>query len=57
MYASLRELQAAMMGSNYGRLNLHHRVTKSYRKGRTLRVQNIYDKNGFVVKQIIHKMY
>lgn len=33
------------------------RVTKSYRKGRLLRVQNIYDKNGFVVKQIIHRMF
>lgn len=54
MYASLRELQAAMIGGNYHKLNLHHRVTKSYRKGRMLRVQNIYDKNGFVVKQIIH---
>ena len=32
------------------------RVTKSYRKGRAYRVQNIYDKNGFTVKQIIHHM-
>lgn len=56
MYASLRELQAAMMNSHYRKLNLHHRVTKSYRKGRALRVQNVYNKNGFVVKQIIHGM-
>ena len=32
------------------------RVTKSYRKGRAYRVQNIYDKNKCVVKQIIHQM-
>lgn len=57
MYASLKELQAAIMGVNYSKLNLHYRVTKSYRKGRALRVQNIYDKNGFVVKQIIHTMF
>lgn len=57
MYASLKELQAAMMRSNYSRLNLYHRVTKSYHKGRALRVQNIYDKKGFVVKQIIHIMF
>lgn len=30
------------------------RVTKSYRKGRYARIQQIYDRNGFVVKQIIH---
>lgn len=30
------------------------KVTKSYRKGRAYRVQQIFDKNGFVVKQIIH---
>lgn len=32
------------------------RVTKSYRKGRYARVQQIFDKHGFVVKQIIHTM-
>ena len=32
------------------------KVTKSYRKGRAYRVQNIYDKNGFTIKQIIHHM-
>ena len=31
-------------------------VTKSYRKGRRYRVQQIFDRNGFVVKQIIHQM-
>lgn len=31
-------------------------VTKSYRKGRKHRVQQIFDRNGFVVKQIIHEM-
>ena len=30
------------------------RVTKSYRKGRFARVQQIFDEHGFVVKQIIH---
>ena len=30
------------------------RVTKSYRKGRFARIQQIYDRNGFVIKQIIH---
>lgn len=33
------------------------RVTKSYRKGRSYRAQQIYDRNGRVVKQIIHKMF
>lgn len=31
-------------------------VTKSYRKGRKHRVQQIFDRHGFVVKQIIHEM-
>lgn len=40
-------------------MRIHHkiekgRLTKSYNKGRYARVQNIYDKNGFVIKQIIH---
>ena len=30
------------------------RITKSPRKGRYARVQQIFDRNGFVVKQIIH---
>ena len=30
------------------------RVTKSYRKGRYARIQQIFDEHGFVVKQIIH---
>ena len=33
------------------------RVTKSYRKGRRYRIQQIFDRNGFVVKQIIHNMF
>lgn len=33
-----------------------NKVTKSYRKGRAYRVQNIYDNNGFTIKQIIHHM-
>lgn len=40
-------------------MRVHHkiekgRVTKSYRKGRYARIQQIFDRNGFVVKQIIH---
>lgn len=40
-------------------MRIHHkiekgRVTKSYRKGRYARIQQIFDRNGFVVKQIIH---
>lgn len=31
-------------------------VTKSYRKGRRYIVQQIFDRHGFVVKQIIHQM-
>ena len=30
------------------------RITKSPCKGRYARVQQIFDRNGFVVKQIIH---
>lgn len=37
--------------------NNKNRVTRSYHKGRYRRVQQIFDKNGFVVKQIIHYMY
>lgn len=33
------------------------RVCKSYRKGRRYRVQQIKDRNGFVIKQIIHTMF
>lgn len=40
-------------------MRIHHkiekgRVTKYYRKGRYARIQQIFDRNGFVVKQIIH---
>lgn len=57
MYASLKELVLAEMGANYGKLKFHNRVCKSYRKGRRYRVQQIKDRNGFVVKQIIHTMF
>ena len=33
------------------------RVTKSYHKGRRYRIQQIFDRHGFVVKQIIHDMF
>lgn len=55
MYASLEELQLAKLFT-MSKSKSYHRVTKSYRKGRACRVQQIYDKNGFVVKQIIHHM-
>ena len=32
------------------------KVTRSYYKGRRYRIQQIKDKHGFVVKQIIHVM-
>ena len=37
-------------------MKTYNKVTKSYRKGRAMRVQQIYDKHGFVIKQIIHYM-
>ena len=57
MYASLKELIAATTGNNYGKLHYYHRVTRSPRKGRLYRIQQIKNRNGFVVKQIIHVMY
>lgn len=33
------------------------KVTRSYRKGRRYRVQQIKDRNGFVVKSIVHDMF
>ena len=30
------------------------KVTRSYRKGRRYRIQQIFNDKGFVVKQIIH---
>ena len=51
---SLDDLQLMkMLYENSTKMN---RITKSYRKGRAYRVQNIYDKNGFTIKQIIHHM-
>ena len=41
----------------YGMTAPKTRVCKSYRKGRRYRVQQIKDRNGFVVKQIIHTMF
>lgn len=32
------------------------KVTRSYRKGRKYRVQQIFNEHGFVVKQIIHEV-
>lgn len=31
-------------------------IHKSYRKSRAYRIQQIFNENGFVVKQIIHHM-
>lgn len=56
MYASVEEMKMAMLNSMYSKSKYYNRVTKSYRKGRRCRVQNIYDKNGFTIKQIIHYM-
>ena len=33
------------------------KVTRSYRKGRKYRVQQIKNKHGFVVKSIVHDMF
>lgn len=54
MYSSLKDLLAAKMYAYSNKVNLYNRVTKSPCKGRAYRVQQIFDKNGFVVKQIIH---
>ena len=52
---NISELQ--MMKALYGNHKKNNKVvTKSYRKGRRYRVQQVYDRNGFVVKQIIHVM-
>ena len=34
-----------------------NKVTRSYRKGRKYRVQQIKNEHGFVVKSIIHDMF
>lgn len=44
----------SLMKALFGNSAPKTRVTKSYRKGRRYRVQQIYDRHGFVVKQIIH---
>ena len=56
MYASLEEMKMAMLSSMYNRLRYYNRVTRSPRKGRLYRIQQIKNRNGFVVKQIIHVM-
>lgn len=33
------------------------KITRSYRKGRRYRVQQVKDRNGFVVKTIVHDMF
>ena len=33
------------------------KVTRSYRKGRRYKIQQIKNKHGFVVKSIIHDMF
>lgn len=53
---NLRELME--MKALYGMTApMKTRVCKSYRKGRLYRAQQIFDKNGRVIKQIIHKMF
>lgn len=47
----------SLMRALYGNSAPKTRVTRSYRKGRRYRVQQIFDRNGFVVKQIIHDMF
>ena len=54
MYASLEEMKMAMLRSMQGRSRYYNRVTHSPRKGRGYRIQQIFNRNGFVVKQIIH---
>lgn len=49
--------QLEIMKTLYGDYKKNDKVvTKSYRKGRRYRVQQIFDRHGFVVKQIIHQM-
>ena len=51
---NLQELM--MLKSIYGDTT-PKKITRSYRKGRLYRAQQIYDKNGIIIKQIIHKMF
>ena len=46
----------ALMKALYSNSAPKTKVTKSYRKGRKYRVQQVFNKHGFVVKQIIHEM-
>lgn len=50
-------LQELMMLNSMHSNPFPGKVTRSYRKGRQHRIQQIKDKNGFVVKQIIHNMF
>lgn len=50
------DLQELMMLKNIYGNTTPKKITRSYRKGRRYRIQQIKDKNGFVVKQIIHIM-
>ena len=49
----LQELM--MLKSVYGNTT-PKKLTRSYRKGRRVRLQQIFNDKGFVVKQIIHVM-
>ena len=49
-------LQELMMMKSMYNNTTSKKVTRSYRKGRRYRIQQICNKNGFVVKQIIHVM-
>ena len=51
------DLQELMMLKSMYNNATPKKVTRSYHKGRRYRIQQIKDKNGFVVKQIIHYMY
>lgn len=48
------DLQELMMLKSMYDNTTPKKVTRSYRKGRRYRIQQIKDKNEFVVKQIIH---
>lgn len=50
------DLQELMMLKSMYANTTPKKVTRSYRKGRRYRIQQIKDKHGFVVKQIIHVM-
>ena len=49
-------LQELMMLKNMYNNTTPNKVTRSYRKGRRYKIQQIKNDKGFVVKQIIHVM-